>query len=475
MEGFSYEDQELLLESLLEEQDIELSEDEILTEGIYEAGQKALKFVDSGAHKIKVKEARRLFGSYSDDMLRRLIKYNEDEIKKHESRIKKDNEHVVFKWIKKGARTALCIGFPPATGIVALTSPYRMLKVCLASKNAAEMMLEERAQRPDNWSELSHRQQKKLDKQIRKDQEAARKEAKRIEKEEAKIRMEPSELEKLMESGGDIMEDKFEELIALEESIEMEREAFVFAEENTITVEEALIFEDGEDFVVLEADESLFDHPEILEEGVKEVVKRGKDAAKGAIEKVVVAIDEADKKYLKSLYYHMSDKNLEKALAQNMKAKAKAEAAIKKDKAHPVVKFVRKGAKLGVILVFPPAAGTLINMEPVNQLKVAVKCINAINAVKEARKHDPDYIAEKEENERQERAKAEKKEAKAAAKAAKKEEKEAKKAAKKAEKEEKEAKKAEKAVSESFEELELNDAMDSLRESFEMDLFDDEE
>ena len=83
----------------------------------------------------------------------------------------------------------------------------------------------------------------------------------------------------------------------------------------------------------------------------------------------------------------MSDKALEKALRQNMKVKAEAEAKIKKEDKHPIIKYVKKGIRLGLIFVFPPSVGVVANTDPMRRLKIAVKCINAINLVKEERKN----------------------------------------------------------------------------------------
>ena len=367
-------DVDIILENLLESPVDEL---EILEENIINDTK---NIIDTKVHNIRVDKARNLFDGCSTPRLEKFLEDNKKIIKKYQDKINKDNKNLVLKYIKKGTRLIMYV-LPGANIVAALSDPYRQLKFAVASHNAINIILEERRSRPDNWNSMSGREKRKFEKQLK------------IKNEEDKINMEPSGLDKwvnikfALENNGGMDMNEFDKLIALEESIELKRESFIFEHENTIFVNENLLFDEDEDFVVLEVAEELFDNPELLEEGVKQVVKNGKDAVKGAVEKVAVSIDKVDTAYAKKIYGCMSDKALEKALRQNMKVKAEAEAKIKKEDKHPVIKYVKKGIRLGLIFVFPPSVGVVANTDPMRRLKIAVKCINAINLVKEERKN----------------------------------------------------------------------------------------
>lgn len=386
MEELNSYDIDIILENLLEkpEYDLEILEENILKD--------AKKVIDTRVHNVRVDNARALFGGFSTPRLEKFLEDNKKIIKKYQDIINKDNKHVVLKYIKKGTRLVL-YAFPVTTVATALLDPYRQLKFAVASHNAINIILEERRSRPDNWNTMSRREKRKFEKDFEKRLKEARKEHLKIKNEEDKINMEPSGLDKwvninfALESDGGKDMSEFDKLVALEESIELKRESFIFEQENSIYVNENLLFDEGEDFVILEVAEELFNNPELLEEGVKQVVKNGKDAVKGAVEKVAVSIDKLDTAYAKKIYGCMSDKALEKALRENMKVKAEAEAKIKKEDNHPVIKYVKKGIRLGLIFIFPPSIGIVANTDPMTRLKMAVKCINAINLVKEERKN----------------------------------------------------------------------------------------
>ena len=386
MEELNSYDINIVLENLLEKPEYEL---EILEENIL---KDAKKIIDTRTHNVRVDNARALFGGFSTPRLEKFLEDNKKIIKKYQDIINKDNKHVVLKYIKKGTRLVL-YAFPVTTVATALLDPYRQLKFAVASHNAINIILEERRSRPDNWNTMSRREKRKFEKDFEKRLKEARKEHLKIKNEEDKINMEPSGLDKwvninfALESDGGKDMSEFDKLVALEESIELKRESFIFEQENSIYVNENLLFDEDEDFVILEVAEELFNNPELLEEGVKQVVKNGKDAVKGAVEKVAVSIDKVDTAYAKKIYGCMSDKALDKALRQNLKAKAEAEAKIKKEDKHPIIKYVKKGVRLGLIFIFPPSVGLVANTDPMRKLKVAVKCINVINTVKEERRN----------------------------------------------------------------------------------------
>jgi hypothetical protein len=380
-------DVDIILENLLESPVDEL---EILEENIINDTK---NIIDTKVHNIRVDNARKLFGGCSTPRLEKILEENKKIIKKYQDKINKDNKKVVLKYIKKGSRLIMYILLGSDIVDAFSADPYRQLKFAVATHNAINIILEERRSRPDNWGSMSRKEKRKFEKEFEKRLKEARKEQLKIKNEEDKINMEPSGLDKwvnikfALENNGGMDMNEFDKLIALEESIELKRESFIFEHENTIFVNENLLFDEDEDFVVLEVAEELFDNPELLEEGVKQVVKNGKDAVKGAVEKVAVSIDKLDTAYAKKIYGCMSDKALEKALRQNMKVKAEAEAKIKKEDKHPIIKYVKKGIRLGLIFVFPPSVGVVANTDPMRRLKIAVKCINAINLVKEERKN----------------------------------------------------------------------------------------
>lgn len=386
MEELSTYDIDILLENLLENPDYDF---EILEENII---KNTKKVIDTRVHNVRVDNARNLFGGCSTPRLEKFLKDNQKNIKKYQDIINKDNKNVVLKYIKKGTRLVM-YAIPVANIVAELSDPYRQLKFAVASHNAINLLLEERRSRPDNWNSMSKREKRKFEKDFEKRLKEARKKQLKIRNEEDKINMEPSGLDRwvnnkfVLESDIEEIMVDFDKIIALEESIELKRESFIFEQENSIFVNENLLFDEDEDFVVLEVAEELFNNPELLEEGVRQVVKNGKDAVKGAVEKVAVSIDKLDTAYAKKIYGTMSDKALEKALRQNMKAKAEAEAKIKKEDKHPIIKYVKKGIRLGLIFIFPPSVGIVANTDPMRKLKIAVKCINAINAVKEERKN----------------------------------------------------------------------------------------